>query len=101
MLPGGNVQKNEKWWYMKEEQKKFKARYFSIGYDNPESIPEYGINRVIDEEFQNGYEPISVSIDLSHGHMCVVLFKKVEFSKFVEKKDRYDSVVRMIKKGDQ
>lgn len=86
---------------MKDEEKKFKARYFSIGYDNPIGIPEYEVNKVIDEEYQNGYEPISVSIDLSHGQMCILLFKKVEFSKFVDKKNRYDSVVRMIKKGDQ
>lgn len=84
---------------MVEKSKKFKVRYFSIAYGITDGDLEFPVNKVIDEECENGYEPVSVSMDLAHGHMCMILFKKIEKTSAERiSKSRYENVVRMIEK---
>ena len=76
-------------------EKKFKVKYFEVG-DNTHEHIEGHVNLVINEEYENGYEPLSVSIDPD---MCMILFKKIEkTSAKKNSKSRYESVRRLIEK---
>lgn len=80
---------------MSGEQKKFKVEHAQYSSKNPIK----NLDDLIQKEYLNGYEPLSVCLDCSQILQFIVVFKKIEkISAKKKSKSRYDNVMRLMKK---
>lgn len=79
---------------MSGEQKKFKIERTPEGLMDPDDLDD-----LIQKEYLNGYEPLSVCLDCSQNLQFIVIFKKIEKVNANKKsKSRYESVRKLIEK---
>lgn len=77
---------------MSGEQKKFKVDHAQYSSKNPTK----NLDDLIQKEYLNGYEPLSICLDCNSSFQFIVVFKKIDAKK--KSKSRYDNVMRLMKK---